>query len=307
MEEYLLLQRKIQHYCFYVKNLIASLSEELDRDAIHIRRLTVILDRLLSNEGESFKAFFNKEKKTVSMQFIEYIAQSGEILHLGSGYYILPPKRSISLNNGHYIGIGMLQPNENIALGIGNFLNERLDINLEVDQYLHRPAFEYLFSTYEKKLIPLKDTTLEFEDFLFFTKESVYRSKKFSSAKENKYCLLRAKRIFQNASKPEKFLAIVINEQWYLSEINSKSHYNRLLIGLSSKAGKYQRYKIKVLNQNYSELHLPYFLPDEEHFILRLLALPEHYKWPKKYMFMNEHTIFIEDVLEQCGLQKEGE
>lgn len=307
MEEYLVLQKKLQHYCFYMKNLIASLSEELDKDYVHIRRLTVILDRLLSNEQESFKAFFNKENKTLSMQLIEYIAQSGEILHVGSGYYLLPPERSMSLNKGNYIGISMLQSNENNSLGIGNFLNEKLDINLQIDQYFHRPAFEYLFSTYQKKLIPLQDESLELDNFLYFNKNGVYRTKKLKTAKEDEFYLLTANRVFSNAIKPERFLAVNKDKQWFLSKTSTLSHYYRLLIGLSSKAGKFQNYKIKVLNQSYSELHLPYCLPDEEHFILRLFALPEHYKWPKKYMFMNEHTIFVKEILEQCGLQKEGD
>ncbi|MDN7228185.1 hypothetical protein QWY15_12835 [Planococcus sp. N064] len=308
MEEYLVLQIKLKHYCFYVKNLIASLSGELDRDSVHIRRITVILDRLLANESESFKLFFNDEKKTLSMQLIDYITCSGEILHVGSGYYLLPPERTISLKNGQYVGVSMLKVDGNDFMGIGNLLSEQLARDLEVDQYFHRPVFKHLLSTYEKKLAPLQgpSETLEFDEYRFFTKERMYRTKKFTSAKEDKYYLLKANRVFNNGSKPEKFLAIVKNEQWFLSSLNSNSHYYRLLIGLSSKAGKYQNYKIKILNQSYSELYLPYFLPNEEHFILRLIALPEHYKWPKKYTFMNEHTLFIEEILEQCGLKKEG-
>src|SRR5690606_20894084 len=107
-------------------NLIASLSGELDRDLVHIRRITVILDRLLANESESLKLFFNDEMKTLSMQFIDYITCSGEILHAGSGYYLLPPERTISLKNGQYVGVSMLELAGNDSIGIGNLLSEQL-------------------------------------------------------------------------------------------------------------------------------------------------------------------------------------
>lgn len=281
--------------------------EELDRDSIQIRRVTSVLDRLFADEDESFKLFFNNEKISLSMQFINYIAQAGEILPIGKGYYSLPPERTVKFNNSHFVGVSVLSQNKNNTLGVSDLFSKGLALSLEIEQYFHFPSFEELFLNYEKKIQPLLDLQLELNKFVFFTENGIGRTKRLNRAKENHFHLLRMDRVFTHGKKPEHYLAIMRNREWLGAKIDNNSHYLRLLIGLSSQAGHSLKYKIKSLDYEYSMLQVPSCLPYEEHFLLRLIAVPEQFMRPRRYLFMNEHEILIEEILKYSCLEKEGE
>lgn len=280
---------------------------ELDRDSIQIRRVTSVLDRLFATEDESFKSFFNNEKRSNSIQFIKYIAQAGEILSIGKGYYSLPPERTIKFNDSYFVGVSVLSENNSKSLGTGELFNKSLTLNLEIEQYFHFPSFEELFLNYEKKASPLLDSNLELNEFFYFTKGGIIRTQRIKNAKENRFHLLKMERVFTHARKPEVYLAVMRNGEWFGAKIDSNSHYRRLLIGLSSKAGHSLKYEIKNLDNGCSILQVPSCLPHEEHFLLRLIAVPEKIMRPRRYLFMNEHKILIEEILKNSCLEKEGE
>lgn len=164
--EYSIIQQCINHYSCYVKHLIIGLCEEFQTNKVHSRFLTSVLERIFTKENNIFLTFFKDEKQSVPTQFIHYLAQQGEIIHVGYGYYTLPPERTVQLPDGQYVAISSLNEPNPGGLGIGRSISQPLSVSLTHDEYIYRPTFDTLLSVYTSKLTNHHD--IEPDEMIFF-------------------------------------------------------------------------------------------------------------------------------------------
>ena len=142
INKYIAIQQTINHYSYYVKQLIVGLCEEFESNKVHSNRLTPALKRLFDRENDAFIAYFNDEKKSVPLQFLQLLSQQGEIIHLGNSYYTLPPERTVQLPDGQYVSLSSLNMSKQHSLGIGQIMTDALNLfqslmmNIFIDQQL---------------------------------------------------------------------------------------------------------------------------------------------------------------------------
>ncbi|WP_303969619.1 hypothetical protein [Sporosarcina ureae] len=304
IDHYLLVQRKLNHYSNYTKNLLASFCEEFQTESINIKRITTILIRLFNNEDIIFKSFFNKEKPSLEMQFINYLVDVGEILNIGNGFYSLPPERCVLMPDGNYFKISSLKQNSNDkTLGMGISIENPMSIALSYKEYLHRPTFSQILKVYENKLGALEDE--EPSEIIYFTKSRALKVKKNNHLIKNEFYILFFNRKFRNSEKIDKFFASWDGFQWKASEIESHSHYIRLYLALNYQKSKVFTFNIFPIEGNYMKLNINCSLPKEEHLLLRIFATPEFAKWPKQYIFESHNLFNVEHILSRCELRRE--
>lgn len=302
IDNYLNIQLKLNHYSCYIKNLVASLCTEFQTDKVHVRRLTSVLERLVANEDESFKAFFNYEKPEIEMQIIQYITQLGEILHLGDGYYTLPPERAIQMPDGRFFLVSSSKSSSK-TFGLASHTEEATKITLSYQQYLHRPTFDEILTVYGNELLSNHD--IEPTEMIYVNSTGTVRTKRITNMRENEFYILLFERSFKNAIKLERYLARWENNEWHVAEIKSISHYFRLRLALSFRMKQVYTYKLIHLKKDHIELQMNFLLPEEEHRLLRLIATPEHFKWPKRYIFTSDQLQNIEEILSHCHFKRE--
>lgn len=306
INDYLVIQERLNHYSYYIKSLIVSLCEEFQTDKVHIRRLSTVLERILANENQVFKSFFNDEKQSLAMQLIQYITQQGEILHIKEGYYTLPPERAIQMPDGRCFVISSLKPSTGKSLGIAAHFQDAPSITLSHQQYLHRPTFEELITIYSNKLSNNHD--VEPNEMIYFKSKGVFKTKRIVNMRENEFYILLFERPISNTrTKLERYLARWKNGEWQVAKINNMSHYFRLRLALSYQMKYLYTYKLIIHKNSFIELQVPFLLSEEEHRLLRLIATPEQFKWPKHYLSTLDQLENIEKILGHCHFKREEE
>ncbi|MDN4607168.1 hypothetical protein [Sporosarcina highlanderae] len=303
INHYMEIQKKINYYSCYIKNLIYSLCTEFQTDRVHIRRITPVLVRLLVNENESFIRFFNYEKIGIEMQLIRYVTQLGEIIHVGEGYYTLPPERAVQMPDGRFIVVSSLKPSVNTSFGIGLLPEKLPEITLSYQQFLHRPTSDEILNIYSNRLS--KNPDIVPTEMIYFNSTGIVKTKRIINMREGVFYILFFERSFRHSTKLERYFARWQNNEWFVAEIKSTSHYLRLRLALGSISKQVYTYKINYLNKDCLELKFKVILPEEEHRLLRLIATPEHNKWPRRYVFSIVQLRSIEKILSCCNLIRE--
>lgn len=304
INEYLKIQQTINQYSCYVKNLINGLCEEFQTNKIHLRRITSILDRLFVIESSDFKSFFNLEKGSTATQFIHYLSEQGEIIHLGNSYYTLPPERTIQLPNGQYVSISSLEVEENgKTIGIGQLKSHPLAINLLYSEYLYRPNLNQLLTLYTKKLTSNHD--IEPDEMLVFSDKSYYKTSKIRNMQEDDFYILFYNRLIGSKIKPEKYFAQWKKGEWHVTQIPNRM-YIRLRQALCIRKRVFSTYHIIQQENYYIEIKLGSILPREENILLRLISIPNEFRWPKSYITTYNQIENVRAILGHYQLKEEG-
>lgn len=298
------IQKTLNHFCMYTKQLMLSYMEEFDSQKIYFRRLTVILERLFVNEQQYFKDFFVNDKRSKTIQFLDYLVRSGEIISVGEGYYILPPERTVQVLNDKYVSISSIQKVNLSKFGLASRVEGPSKITLTLDEFLYRPSLEKLFSTYQNTLT--SDHDIEPDSIIYFTNSRVYKSESKKDLVENEYYLLNFERQVGSKVIPEKYFAQWKNNKWYVVQIK-KDDYLRLLLSLKARKGITDFYSIAVIKDDICELKVKVSLPKEELALLALITTPtSNFKCKTFYFHENDRTI-VEGILQCCNLVSERE
>ncbi|WP_411738907.1 hypothetical protein [Peribacillus sp. S4] len=303
INEYITVQRTINHYSYYVKQLIIGLCEEFQTNKVHSHRLMPVLQRLFNKETNIFLSFFKDEKRSVPMQFLQFLSQQGEIIHVGNSYYTLFPERTVQLHDGQYIAISSLKaPIQKRSLGIGQLTSKSLAISLTYDDYMYRPTFEKLLNVYTNKLSNHHD--IDPNEMVYFTEKGSFKTSSIKNMQEGEFYILYFDRVIGSKIKPEKYFAQWKKGEWYVTQIPSSmlTRFRYALRFLKNATSTYQMIKH---NNGYIEIKLPFSLPREENILLRLIATPNENKWPKSYLTTEDQINNVRAILAYCKL-KEG-
>lgn len=295
-------QKKLNHYCMYIKQLILSYIDESDVSKIHVRRLTVILERLFVNEQSYFTDFFINDKRSKVAQFLDYLVRVGEIMHVGDGYYILPPERTVNFSNNRHLSVSNIQKVNASKFGLAIRVNESSKINLTLDEFLYRPTLDNLFDVYQSCLLAEHD--VEPDSIIYFTENKVYKSESKNNVSENEFYILNFDRKLGTKIKPEKYFAQWKNNKWYVVQIK-KEDYLRLFLALKTRKGFIDYYSISNFKNDICHLNLTTNLPKEELALLTLIATPTSNIKCKSFYFNKSDQSIIEDILKYCNLQNE--
>lgn len=298
--EYLIIQQRINHYSCYVKHLIVGFCEEFQINKVHLRRVTTILERLFINESNAFLNYFVDEKLTVPVQFIHYLSEQGEIIHLGNAYYTLPPERSVRLPNGQWVSISSLQSNT-CELGIAQLITHKLPISLKYDEYVFLPTFETILQLYKDKLSNHHD--IEPFEMIFFNVNGSFKSSKIKNMQDGEFYILKFERLIGNKTKPENYFAQWKNNEWLVAQIKN-GMYTRVRMALRDRKNINSHYKVIKYQQGFVEIEFQYALPKEEEILLRLIATPNKSKWAKSYLTKENQLSNIRAILANCKLEE---
>jgi hypothetical protein len=303
INEYITVQQTINHYSYYVKQLLIGLSEEFQTDKVHSHRLIPILERLFNKETDIFLSFFKDEKRSVPMQFLQFLSQQGEIIHMGNSYYTLFPERTVQLQDGQYIVISSLKASIQKSLGLGQLTPKPLAISLTHNEYIYRPTFETLLSVYTNKLTNHHD--VEPKEMVYFTEKGSFKTSAIKNMKEGKFYILYFDRVIGSKIKPEKYFAQWKKGEWFVTQITS-AMFVRLRYALRFLENCTSTYQMIKHKNGYIEIKLPFSLPREENILLRLIATPNENKWPKSYLTTENQINNVRNILAYCKLTEEG-
>lgn len=298
------IQKTLNHFCMYTKQLMLSYTEEFGSLKIHFRRLTVMLERLFVNEQQFFKDFFVNDKRSKPIQFLDYLVRSGEIISVGEGYYILPPERTVQILNDKYVSVSNIQKVNSSKFGLASRVEGPSKITLTLDEFLYRPTLEDLFGVYQASLISEHD--IEPDSIIYFTNSRVYKSESQKGLVENEYYILNFERQVGSKLIPEKYFAQWKNNKWYVVQIKIDD-YLRLFLSLKVRKGFTDFYSIAKNKNDICELKVTTSLPKEEIALLALITTPTSNVKCKTFYFHENDRSIIEGTLQRCNLVSERE
>lgn len=300
MNDYLIIQEKLNHYSSYVKRMISGLCEEFQTNKIHLRRVTSVLERLFANEVSVFLDFFVDDKFSKPTQFIHYLSAQGEIFHMGNNEYSLPPERSIILPDKQNVRISSLELNE-CEVGLGQLNSEKSPIFLDYENYVFLPTFEQILKHYQNKLFNNHD--IEPFEMITFTEKGAFKSSRFTNLNDREYYILKFERLIGSQLKLEHYFAQWRDNQWYVSEIKN-STLLRTKLALRSRKKLNSNYSFSKKENGFLEVNFQYSLPKEEDILLRLIATPIQNKWPKRYLSTESQLKNIREILSYCKMRE---
>lgn len=300
MNEYLIIQQRLNHYSCYVKHMISGLCEEFQTNKIHLRRLTTVLERLFAKEVSIFLNFFVDDRFSIPTQFIHYLSAQGEIFHVGNNEYALPPERSIVLPDEQNVLISSLQLNKG-EVGLGQVISAKSPIFLNYDKYVFLPTFEQIIKHYQNKLSNNHD--IEPFEMITFTENGSFKSSRFTNLNDGEYYILKFERLIGNQIKLEHYFAQWRDKQWYVSEITN-STLLRTRLALRSRKNLNSYYSFSKKQNGFVEVNLQFSLPKEEDVLLRLIATPIQNKWPKSYLTTESQLKNIREIFTYCKLKE---
>lgn len=302
MLEQLFVQKKLQHYITYIKNLIFGLTEELQTDKVHYRRILPVIDRLFSRENEEFLSFFNGEKNGNSMQLLKLMYHQGEIFDEGKGYYSVLPTRIIQfpyeetnvivsgydfIPNESFFGLAQLHINQQIIHPV-----------LKPNDYAYRPVLSEIMSILEKKLSHL---TLDISEVIrFISGRQLKTSLVMNNIKEGEWFIAIYETPFNSK---EYYIALKRDNTIYGSHI-LKQNYLRICFALGDFYGIENKYTVKPLKNGLVEICFNRQLPIEERSLLNLIGLPNFYVNPKKFISHELQLGNIQSILENLKLME---
>lgn len=298
LNEYLIIQQKINHYCCYVKHLISGFFEEFQTNKIHSTRIVTILNRLFKKENDIFLDFLGDEKHAVS--FLQFLHSQGEIIHVGNSYYTLPLERTIVLPDGQNVLISSLELSKEVV-GIGNLLPSRSKVFLNYNEYVYLPTFEQLINYYQTKLSNNHD--IEPSEIILFNEHGAFRTTKIKKLQDGEFYILKFKRLIGLNVKTEYYFAQWRNDEWYIAEI-LKGIYWRTKMALLNRKNLNSTYNIVHYKNGFVEVQLESALPKEEDILLRLIATPNQNKWPKKYLTTVKQLVNVRTIIANCKMKE---
>lgn len=301
MHEQFLVQKKLQYYITYVKNLLIGLAEEFQTERVHYRRIIPVIDRLFSNENKEFLSFFNGKKNRESWQLLQLMHQQGEILNEGKGYYSLLPTRIIQfpkgetnvlvsgydyMSNESYYGLSQLAINQQIIYPV-----------LKPDDYAYRPVLLGIMSILEKKLSLLN---LDISEAVRFISGRQLKTSLVTNIKEGEWFIAIHETLFNSK---DFYVALKKDNTIYGTYI-LKQNYLRTCFALCDFYGIENKYTVSPLKDELVEIYFNRRLPKEELSLLNLIALPSCYDNPKRFITHELQLDNIQLILENLKLKE---
>lgn len=301
MREQLLLQKKLQYYITYVKNLIISLAEEYQTEKVHYRRILPVIDRLFSHENEAFLKFFNGKKNRESWQLLQLMHQQGEIFKEGKGYYSLLPTRVIQFpkeeTNVLVSGYDLITNESFYGLAQLHLVQEAIYPVLKLDDYAYRPALLGMMSILEKKLLPLN---LEISEAIRFITGRQLKTSIVTNTKEGEWFIA----IHETSFKSKDFYIALKRGNTIYGTYILKSNYVRICYVLCDFYGIENYYTVNPLKDGLVEIYFNRQLPIEELSLLNLIALPNCYLNPKNFIAHELQLDNIQSIVENLKLKE---
>ncbi|MED3804476.1 hypothetical protein P4562_21485 [Lysinibacillus xylanilyticus] len=301
MLEQLLVQKKLQHYITYVKNLIIGLAEEFQTEKVHYRRILPVIDRLFSHENKEFLSFFNGKKNRESLQLLQLMHQQGEIINEGKGYYSVLPTRVIQfpeeetnilvssydfMSNESYCGLAQLPINQQIIYPV-----------LKPDDYSYRPVLTGIMSILEKKLSLLN---LDISEMIRFISGRQQKTSLVTNIKEGEWFIA----IHETPFNSKNFYVALKRDNTIYGTYILKQNYLRICFALCDYYGIENKYTVNPLINGLVEIYFNRQLPREELSLLNLIALPNCYENPKKFITHELQLGNIQSILESLKLKE---
>ncbi|MEK4230574.1 hypothetical protein [Solibacillus sp. FSL H8-0538] len=300
MHNQLIVQKKLNYYMTYVKNLILSFSEEVQVEKIHYRRITPIIDRMFSKESEEFLNFFNGEENK-SWQLLQLMHQQGEILKQDNGYYSLLPARIVqfpSEETSVLISADEFKSNESYYGLTQVYLAKQSNYPvLQVDDYAYRSEISDVLPSFEKKIMPLN---LEIAEYILFIGGRHFKTTMVSKIKEGEWFIAIHETAFK---RRDIYIAVKRGKIIYGTHI-PKSNYRRIFFALLDVYGIDKYYIVKPLKNRLVEISFNRQLPIEEISLLNLIALPNCLRNPKKFITHEVQLNNVRVVIEKLNLKE---
>ena len=238
-------------------------------------------------------------------QFIDMIAECGEIVHLGNGYYIVPPARKVLLPvSGQKIALSLLhEPVSNSPGLIGQMADVTLPcIRLEDWAYAETPVD--LLHRYESKLY--EDPEFQPDQWFYGTSEglrNVSNPATFRANPDTTYLITH--RPFKHVEKKDWYIGRKSSKCWRIAKIDS-THLRRIILGLEIRHGTQLTYTLSHFDDQHLELKLSRRIPKEEQNMLALIGLPESWPDPKHYLIPIEYTEDTRAILKRLHMIEVG-
>lgn len=292
-------KKRLQLAMCYVKNLVASLAAENSEKKVYQRRFFPILQRVLPFRLQGLETFFQSHQQTLVAQFVEMMTVSGEIVHLGDGYYLVPPPRQVIFPvSGIKVAISNLQePNGGTPGLFGQSPCQGLpEIMLDDWAFAEKPT--ELFNRYEKELDhepqfrPHQWFDVHRNQFRLFTNETLLQ--------HNVTYLMTTQHSFKKGQKVDWFIGRMTSNGWYVAKIE-REHKQRILFGVCLRTGKSIEYSW-VQRGHCFELRLSRSIPLEERVMLSVIGLPESWPNPKRYLISAEYIDDAQWVLKRLQM-----
>jgi hypothetical protein len=297
---------QIKESICYTKSLIASLAAEHSESHVHVNRIMPILRRVLRLKLRGSEPFFRLRQRSNDIidLFFHMVAQSGEIFHLGGGYYIVPPARHVLLpNSGQKIAISLNQGSMIFSPGqIGQISDLPLPcINLEDWAYAESPA--NLLERYERKLYD--EPNFKPKQWFYVSSSGLRHVQNptiFRADPEKTYLLTY--KPYKQADVRLWYLGRKITKYWRIYQVD-KEHIRRIIMGLEFRQGIRSNYQIISHDDQYIMLRISRVIPIEEQIMLALIGLPESWPDPRMYLIPMEYLEDAKAILERLHMSEE--
>ena len=290
---------QLQECICYTKNLITSLASEHSDKKVHQRRFIPILKRVLPFKLKSLDTFFAQKDKDTVIQFVKLMTQCGEIVHLGDGYYIVPPARHVQLPvSEQKITISLLNNPTNNAPGL---IGQITDLDLpciKLEDWAYAISPTELLRRYESELYI--DPEFQPEEVYAGTPMGLRKEK--NPASNVTYLLLH--RPYKSTEKIDKYIGKKIGGFWHIKQIDNE-HYVRIRFGLEIRHGKLSTYQIKPSNNDKNFiLTISKCLPTEEKVMLTLIGFPEKWPDPPLYIIQRDYVEDAKAILSRLNMKE---
>lgn len=273
--------------------------------------ITIVLNELLSEYGKMFpflKEMFSNEKDDDFAVLIRRIyEETGYLLTSNSNKDILSYRdRTLKIGDSYlYFGL----PNQiKFANGLG-FYTESEGINYSFNDIFLRDRLQpkdYIKCKFENDFFDYCDdgNYLYFNPFLK-TSLSTAWSEQFVSD----YSIAKDENgVYYRVKKDEDKLLIIEEPQIINDDLLTSYEYRRLYYALKDYYDNPIEAKISKLDDIYSQIYIPSFLPNREYYLLLLLGWPKENIFNRSNFIVRNKTIpFISNVLSNLGIKTKGE
>lgn len=273
--------------------------------------ITIVLNELLDEYGKMFpflkEMFSNEKDNDFAVLIRRTYEETGYLLTSDSNKDVLSYRdRTLKIGDSYlYFGL----PNQTkFASGLGFFADsEGMDYSyFEIFLRDKLQPEDYIKSRFENDFFDYCDdgNYLYFDPFLKTSLSTAWSEQfvsDYSVAKDENGMYYRVKK------DEDKFL--IIKEPQIINDDSLISYeYRRLYYALKDYYDNPMEVKISKLDDIYSQIYIPSFLPNREYYLLLLLGWPKENIFNRSNFIIRNTTIsFVSEVLSNLGIKIKGE
>jgi hypothetical protein len=304
MRRYLGLQAQyqLQQGICYTKNLIASIASDYPDHKVHIRRFLPILQRVIPCLTQELDFFLQSEAaEEIPLKFVRMLSDCGEIVHLGEGYYFVPPVRCILLPaSGEAIIISSLHEKARNVFGLIGLSSDKVSPSIAAEDWAYAEEPEAILLRYEKEL--REEPEFRPDRWLQATPRGLRQVKRPLVAKPNTSYLL-THRPFRHSEKEDWYIGRKTSVGWSIAGIDNANR-RRVIIGLELRHGAKPNFSWSPYDDQYQELRLSRRIPIEERNMLALIGVPEKWQNPTGYLIPHLYRDDAKAILKRLKFEE---